>query len=94
MNIWVAVIFVYYILATVLPINTIIGKIYPLFGALLIFMALAIFVGIIYYSMPIPELNIASFKTCIQIPMHFQFFQCFCNCCMWSDIDFMQRNRL
>lgn len=74
MNVWVAVIFVYYILATVLPINTIIGKIYPLFGALLIFMALAIFGGIIYYSMPIPELNIASFKNMHSNPDAFPIF--------------------
>lgn len=36
---WVAVIFAYYFLATILPINKIIGRLYPLFGAVLIIMA-------------------------------------------------------
>ncbi len=47
--IWViyAVIFIYYILSTVLPIDKLIGKIYPLFGAFLIISALGVLVGII-----------------------------------------------
>ncbi len=32
-QIWVGVIILYYIMATVLPIDKLIGKIYPLFGA-------------------------------------------------------------
>ncbi len=36
---WAALILLYYFLATILPINLIIGRIYPLFGALLLFMA-------------------------------------------------------
>ena len=36
---WVAVIFAYYFLATILPIDKIIGRLYPLFGAVLIIMA-------------------------------------------------------
>ncbi len=36
---WIGVIFAYYFLATILPIDTIIGRLYPLFGAVLIFMA-------------------------------------------------------
>lgn len=39
---WCAIIIVYYFLATILPINVIIGKIYPLFGALFLFMAIAL----------------------------------------------------
>ena len=38
---WVAIIFGYYFLATILPIDKIIGRVYPLFGAVLIFMAVA-----------------------------------------------------
>ena len=38
---WVIIIFVYYILATCLPIDLIIGRIYPVFGAVLIFMAVS-----------------------------------------------------
>ncbi len=36
---WAAIILGYYFLATILPINVIIGRLYPLFGALLLFMA-------------------------------------------------------
>lgn len=39
---WVVVIFVYYMLATVLPIDKLIGNLYPLFGFALLFMAVGI----------------------------------------------------
>ena len=39
---WVAIIFAYYFIATILPIDTIIGRLYPLFGAVLIFMAVGV----------------------------------------------------
>jgi carbon starvation protein CstA len=38
-EIWTVVIITYYFLATILPIDKIIGRIYPVFGAVLIFMA-------------------------------------------------------
>lgn len=41
-KVWLYIIFTYYLIATLLPINQIIGKIYPFFGAALILMALAI----------------------------------------------------
>lgn len=46
--IWIiyAVIFTYYILSTVLPIDKLIGRIYPLFGAFLIISAIGVFIGI------------------------------------------------
>lgn len=40
-NILIGVIIAYYFLATILPIDKIIGRIYPVFGAILIFMAMA-----------------------------------------------------
>lgn len=40
--VWVAIIFAYYFIATILPIDTIIGRLYPLFGAVLIFMAVGV----------------------------------------------------
>lgn len=43
---WCLIIFVYYILATLLPINTLIGKIYPAFGVALLFMAFGVLAGI------------------------------------------------
>ncbi|MFP4127955.1 MAG: carbon starvation protein A, partial [Desulfonatronovibrio sp.] len=43
--VFIACIFGYYFLATILPINKIIGRIYPFFGALLLFMTLGILLG-------------------------------------------------
>lgn len=51
-------ILVYYLVATILPIDKIIGKIYPLFGGLLIFMAIGILWALFTeYSEFIPEFN-------------------------------------
>jgi len=41
-KIWLYSIFAYYIIATLLPINQIIGRIYPFFGAALLFMAISV----------------------------------------------------
>lgn len=53
--IWVAIIFVYYIIATMLPIDKVIGKIYPLFAFSLIFMAVALMIGLFIKWPSIPE---------------------------------------
>lgn len=55
-----AVIFFYYILATLLPIDKIIGKIYPIFGLLLIIMAVGVGVGLIVKGYHIPELTLSN----------------------------------
>ncbi|MDO4449913.1 MAG: carbon starvation protein A [Moraxella sp.] len=44
---WTTIIFVYYIVATLLPIDKIIGKIYPFFGGLLLFMSFGMMYGLI-----------------------------------------------
>ena len=41
-KVWLTIIFIYYIIATLLPIDKIIGSIYPYMGAILLFMAVAI----------------------------------------------------
>ncbi|PLW76870.1 carbon starvation CstA family protein [Cohaesibacter celericrescens] len=46
----VGLIFVYYFIATVLPIDKIIGRLYPIFGALLMFMTIGITFGLIYHG--------------------------------------------
>ena len=52
---WIVAIFVYYIIATMLPVDKIIGKIYPLFAFSLLFMAAALMV-MLFVKMPhIPE---------------------------------------
>ena len=50
-------VFAYFILAAILPINKIIGRIYPIFGAILIFMAIAIAVALVFGGEPIPNLT-------------------------------------
>jgi len=45
--VWTFIIFAYYILATLLPIDKIIGRIYPLFGALLLFMSVGMVYGLV-----------------------------------------------
>lgn len=53
---WVIIIFVYYILATMLPIDKIIGKIYPIFAFSLLFMAVALLVWLVVKMPALPEL--------------------------------------
>ena len=53
---WVAIIFVYYIIATMLPIDKIIGKVYPLFAFSLLFMAGALMVWLFLHWPTIPEI--------------------------------------
>lgn len=54
---WIIVIFAYYILATLLPVDKIIGKIYPLFAVALLFMAAGILLMLFVYHPPLPELT-------------------------------------
>lgn len=56
-TVWVVLIFAYYILATLLPIDKIIGRVYPFFGIALLIMAVGILGALIFYSAPIPELT-------------------------------------
>ena len=53
---WISVIFLYYILATILPVNKIIGKIYPLFAIALLFMAVGILVMLYVKRPDLPEI--------------------------------------
>lgn len=55
---WLVVVLIYYFLATLLPIDKIIGKIYPLFGACLIIMAVGVSSGIILGGWQIPEMTL------------------------------------
>ena len=61
-NIWVVLIIVYYIVATVLPVDKVIGKIYPVFGASLLFMAIglcgAMIFGHVNGTMVMPEMTL------------------------------------
>ncbi|MDR0891212.1 MAG: carbon starvation protein A [Mediterranea sp.] len=53
---WLIVVFAYYVLATLLPVDKIIGKIYPLFAFALLFMAVGILVMLYVHHPALPEL--------------------------------------
>lgn len=54
-EVWVGIIFFYYIMATLLPIDKLIGNLYPLFGGALLFMALALLVYLLLPGVHIPD---------------------------------------
>ncbi len=54
---WTGLIFVYYILATLLPIDALIGRIYPVFGVALLVMALGVLWGIFTQEGSLPEIT-------------------------------------
>lgn len=54
---WLIVIILYYILATLLPIDKLIGRLYPLFGAALLLMAIGVCYGIFTEEGTIPEVT-------------------------------------
>ncbi len=54
---WIGLIIAYYFVATLLPIDKLIGKIYPIFGAALIFMALGLLGVILLGDYTVPELT-------------------------------------
>ncbi len=53
---WIVTVFLYYILATMLPIDKIIGKVYPLFAIALLFMVIGILVMLLVHWPSLPEL--------------------------------------
>lgn len=56
-NFWLVIIIIYYFMATLLPIDKLIGKIYPLFGAVLLIMAVGIGGGLVVGGYDIPNLT-------------------------------------
>ncbi|MGJ8736814.1 carbon starvation CstA family protein [Zobellia laminariae] len=54
--IWVGIILAYYILSTLLPIDKMIGKIYPVFGVAMLLMALGLLIALFFGDYTIPEL--------------------------------------
>lgn len=61
-NLWLVLIIIYYIIATVLPVDKVIGKLYPIFGAALLLMAAGLFgammIGQFNGSMQMAELTL------------------------------------
>lgn len=56
-DVWIWIVFAYYFIATLLPIDKIIGRVYPFFGAALLFMVVGLFVVLMSGSYTIPELT-------------------------------------
>jgi carbon starvation protein CstA len=73
-NMWVWIILVYYVLSTILPIDKVIGRLYPLFGIALLFMAIGIAVVMFWEGIAIPELNAAHLRNMHSNPEAFPLF--------------------
>lgn len=56
-GIWVAIILVYYFIATLLPVDKVIGKVYPIFGIALISMAVGLLGALLLGDYSIPEIT-------------------------------------
>lgn len=54
------IVFSYFFIAAILPINQIIGRIYPIFGAIIIFMAVAIAAVLVFGNYTIPNLTLTN----------------------------------
>lgn len=59
-NVWLAIVLAYYFLATILPVDKIIGKLYPLFGFALLAMAVGIGGMLIIDGYTLPEFTLSS----------------------------------
>lgn len=57
---WTAIILVYFILATLLPIDKVIGRIYPVFGVVLLIMAVGIIGGLVYHGIDFPKFTFSN----------------------------------
>lgn len=55
---WIVIILIYYVLATLLPIDKLIGKLYPIFGVILLTMAVGIVGSIFVFGYEIPEITL------------------------------------
>ncbi|MCF6223640.1 MAG: carbon starvation protein A [Flavobacteriaceae bacterium] len=53
---WVSIILVYYVLSTLLPIDKLISKLYPIFGMAMLLMAIGLFLALISGEYQIPEI--------------------------------------
>lgn len=57
-NWWLAIIIAYYFIATLLPVDKLIGKIYPLFGIALVAMALGLLGVLLFGEYKIPDMTL------------------------------------
>lgn len=59
-DVWLIIIFIYYFIATILPVDKIIGKIYPIFGAALLIMAIGVGGGMLFRGNALPAMTLKS----------------------------------
>ncbi|MDO5968362.1 carbon starvation CstA family protein [Flavivirga aquimarina] len=70
----IGIIFFYYLLATMIPIDKLIGKIYPLFGLSLLIMAVGLFFVLIFQDYSIPELTLENLRNSHSNPSDYPVF--------------------
>ncbi|AWG23280.1 carbon starvation protein A [Flavobacterium faecale] len=73
-SILIVIIFIYYLLATILPIDKLIGKIYPLFGLSLLIMAVGLFGALLFEGYTIPEITVDTFRNMHNNPVDYPLF--------------------
>jgi len=59
-NIWLLIILTYYFVATFLPVDKLIGKLYPIFGLALLIMAVGVGGGLIFGNYDIPNITLSN----------------------------------
>lgn len=74
--VWIGIIFLYYVLATLLPIDKLIGNFYPVFGLALLVMAAGLLVNIFTADGHVPEITEAFATT--HHPKGYQIFPMLC----------------
>jgi len=74
MTFWVWIVFIYYVMSTLLPINKLIGRIYPVFGFALLFMALGLIIALFVKGYDVPELSLSNLKNFHSEPEKFPVF--------------------
>ena len=67
-NFWIVIIFIYYMLATLLPVDKVIGRFYPVFGFVLLFMAAGLLWVLVFGGHTIPDGAVSGFHA-TQSPM-------------------------
>jgi len=60
--VWVSIILVYYVLSTLLPIDKLISKLYPVFGFAMLLMAVGLLIALFFGDYQIPELVPANIR--------------------------------
>ena len=68
------VIFAYYLIATLFPIDKIIGRVYPVFGFALLFMAVGLMTALLVKGYSIPELTLSNLRNFHVTPERFPVF--------------------